>query len=559
MPLESPHSPEALQNPQGRFTELVRLLTVDLGNNPDALSKYAPQFLQLFQSIKRGSPEIPKDPIWVGNAMNTLMREEWGPNLIREIGNRNAPLIFGYQQFFSEHGKQAEDMFRDIVDALVKNDPSKKEVSSAEAYVEKNWTTAYGHDRALKTSLLTHFERYKKSTLAGVPLRDMIIPPADAKTAMTIITNEPRTGQRLFERVFGAGTDASKMQQDPAIRNFDKVLALSQSMKLSMPKDENGGTKDGRNDLLLLLTLTRNLHFKGITQPTAEDVRTEHARLLLLREEYKGIPLFKNRNVIYIAANERKNESGGKELVFTGEGEGTKAELKKLTDAGFSFGTQNIVDKITSQQGDSRTTFTLCRAERGREREEKVGMLELIAHSAPPLTLCLDGHGSISGDLSLAKNTSGASASISPKELAESLKKRALKFPEIRVDPSKRDIILSTACFGTNFILSLSKYMKESSKELPAAPMPICIAASEYNRPSYYNPGVGGIIMQCGILEHNNKVVTLGSVIDVKNGISSLPVIYLPDGDTRNARGIQQLAEKPGAPTSVDLPKKDHS
>lgn len=258
------------------------------------------------------------------------------------------------------------------------------------------------------------------------------------------------------------------------------------------------------------LMIARNLHFQGIEpeEITREMIVEESERILEMREKMKEIPIFKDRNVIMIADNEKNPENAG-------------------NDETHRFGLDTTAEEVKHQQNSGEYSLERFRINTTTENPESVKneILSRIAGTAGPLTILLEGHGIRYGFHITNRDR------ITPRDFADALNERhRLRQKEKGQTPEEPVIIIYNSCFGSN----QGRYLYEHLN--PDVQKPVIITKSEHGQSSYTNFDsiyhshfLRGNIFR----KHENGIATVGGSVEEALSESpeyqdSNPSVYVP-------------------------------
>lgn len=367
--------------------------------------------------------------------------------------------------------------------------------------------------------------------------------------------NEPEINDRLLEFHFIVAENrrirkiANKILEDSpeAAKMVDALLADPASQRLDdfdpdwveSPVKSGGHTLDfhEKEKPSLCIAVVRNLYFKDI-DVTEENVKQELERIMLTRKQYEDMPVFRGRNVLFVAHSERKPPETVKKY----------DEGQIRNDDEFRFGKSAVLETVRRQGAK----VDLKKADDTLESLEKTKAETLrgIVDTPPPFTFVFDGHGGKSA-IYLSNGVAGPvnegelkdSVKITLEELVEAFTKRYEKFPGL-VAPSSplaanRDILIFSACFNHTFARRFFELLPEDVLK------PIVIGASEYGQYAHSNLGTryGSSFFDntLGMGNPLGSITTFGEVFwgDVKQGIDN-PYIYIPD---ENPAGLMELSK----------------
>ena len=275
-------------------------------------------------------------------------------------------------------------------------------------------------------------------------------------------------------------------------------------------------TKHFRQLIQYKAMIARNLAFRNITV-TPEEIQNECTNILEARNTLRDIPLFRGRNVLYTANNEK---------------------LKDIYSHGDSdrFGKKANRDAITEQQKNGGGSLTFIRAKETSKdaAENKKDILGSLVSKQPPLTLYFEGHG-LPNSLQL---TESGDVEITATELAGALKKRYENHPSLRnADPRNSDIIILGCCHNADFARNVKSLLGNDVSG------PIFITESEYGLPGYsnfenkYTDRFSETTLGLGSGNAENPS-TIGTIFDHEfdENMETNPSIYLPYQIGQNGR-----------------------
>ena len=195
--------------------------------------------------------------------------------------------------------------------------------------------------------------------------------------------------------------------------------------------------------------IARNLYTDGLPV-TKENVQKELNRIVEERNKLKDKYIFKGRNVVHVAQNEKYS---GKNV----------------------FGKKGTLTAI-NEQSESVQALR-CGATKEQVKEFKKELVDRIANTQPPLTFYYAGHGSgKSVDLISRK---GLKLTLTPADLALALKQRHENFKNDPVEKEKPPIIIISSCYTANFAQRMYKRIQNTSNK------PITMGGSEFGQVSY--------------------------------------------------------------------------
>lgn len=287
--------------------------------------------------------------------------------------------------------------------------------------------------------------------------------------------------------------------------------------------------------------ISRNLYFQK-HPVTEENARAEWQRIISARETYRDQPIFRNRNVLLLAHEEKI------------PGYSIKKEIHGDDHA--RFGRDALMDGIKGQQGEGVALERIRPEDATPESilKAKEAAIARIKTMPIPATFFIEMHGSpdavyfASGDIIAGEvRDTEVSRKITVDELATCFRERAGAFGDRLGTKEGRDIIVSSACFSSSFIRKFYAKLGDVQK-------PIFLGSSEYG--SY---GKSSFVESTGskfsatILDLDNTdadaSTTIGDVFD--NELRGLeddtrehssrtnPTIYIPD----EKHGFMQITQ----------------
>ncbi len=303
--------------------------------------------------------------------------------------------------------------------------------------------------------------------------------------------------------------------------------------------------------------IARNLFLRNrdVNQDT---VRQEFARILALRDAYANTPLFRGRNILFMAHSEmlrdvRKPDGSAHDDM-------TYAQWEMESDDSHRFGKSALRSAIRAQQGEA-DAFEFIRPEKtpASLRDAKEAMLSRIRTLPRPATFIFDGHGTpdaihLSGGggpidprppsnvpkvmneeggairgfgvLPNDSKSEGNDECITLDELATALNERSRNLPTS--DLAARDILIFQSCYNSTFLRKL--YGK-----LTGEPRPISLGASEYGQLAYSDlrsPLGGAFFSETLQLKRKNAIpATFADVFRNEfNGVSN-PSLFIADAE----------------------------
>ena len=288
--------------------------------------------------------------------------------------------------------------------------------------------------------------------IKGISKKDPLKPNSETKFYINYTDDLDSIAQELQELQEELNTKylAIMNNRHPNLHTFNQDPALKTLSEISLPKvfpDQFQNTE-------LRIQVARNLYFQD-KKPTTENISTEIENILKTRREYKNVPLFKDRHVLFLANNEKYKN-------------GQDRFNKKL-----------LKDKLQKQAKDF-VSFTPTKDTAYIEVMRTIN--DQILSSPDPLTFVFEGHG-LNNSISLT-----AQNEINYSFLAESIFRRYQKYPQLRhVDPDKRDIYIFDSCFGHDYIRNMYDFLKKQNTKTHYT-LPILISAAEYGQYSWSNP-----------------------------------------------------------------------
>jgi hypothetical protein len=301
--------------------------------------------------------------------------------------------------------------------------------------------------------------------------------------------------------------------KDPA---FKLILKIKSEYFVPKPKNE-------KMLIQYRVMVCRNLYFKNIPI-TKNNILKEYQSILALRQEYAKLPLFKDKNVLYIAHNEKITD------------EYYQHYEKHLYNTNL-FGKKASIDAIRKQGGK----VTLMRAKNNLAslKRKKKAILERVVNT-PKLTLVFDGHGSkealylTGGDIVQGKpSETKDTIKITYRELAKAFMQRHIKFPK-----EKPPIIVLWGCYNHTFLRNFYKTLGSSFTQ------PIIIGGGEYNmllhrheKNKYGNEFFEKVLQ----LSKKGHVTTVGTVMRYEELGSGNSSVYIP---SRKGKKPVQIAAK---------------
>jgi len=327
-----------------------------------------------------------------------------------------------------------------------------------------------------------------------------------------------------------------KVMEDPALRHLGKVqqewvkdLAMESSDRMSARLNNIriwSGKKGMKKSIEAFpyesylanaqAIVARNLFFQG-RGVDKENVKAEVKRLIEVRRRYRDVPIFKDRNVVFVAHNEQKKSD-------------KNGDLNR-------FGKKLFTDRI---EADGGKLSKVIRAEETIEslKQKKQEILNKIKTTKPPFTFVFDGHGSPEG-LFLSDAPEGKEGEwsdvmkITVEELFEAYQDRPKSS-----NPHEKDIFILASCFNATFIRHFYELCdaKRVSK-------PIFAGESEYGQVGYSeNESKYGEDFFQSMFDPQNPTshAKLGNLIDNDAwNKNSNPSIYIPDENNKT----MQLSE----------------
>jgi hypothetical protein len=296
-----------------------------------------------------------------------------------------------------------------------------------------------------------------------------------------------------------------KFLKDTATRNVSAIedtwiITLTKKYLKAHPALHNN-LQSTKSDLQVMIA--RNLFFKD-KKITPRSVINEFWEIMDSRKEYRGLHLFKDRNVILAA------------------------HLEKQDDGSSRFGKKTLFDHI-KKDGGKIANIIRPENDPASLNATKTNLLNKITGTSPPFTFIFDGHGGPSAlyfsdgeipgvtDKTTVVETENTTK-ITVSELFDAYKKRNL-------DPENRDIFILPDCFSSNFIRSfLQKCSAENIQK------PIFIAESEYGQYAWSDNSEYGSQFYRNMWKNDYTPATIGNIMDSDhNNSNSNPVIYIPD------------------------------
>lgn len=316
-------------------------------------------------------------------------------------------------------------------------------------------------------------------------------------------------------------------QTDPRTEELLQDPALPMAIEIAKKHiDVLHGTMPGQNDAQSAFIIARNFILRGETAVTDETIRAELDRIETLQKKYGDTALFKDREVILVAHNERKDDGSAR------------------------FGKANFIDAVQHEIGQNKK-LTLIKGLPDSLVEAKWDGLSAIAKAdVEPITFIFDGHG-LSKGLYLG-GQEGTTPSlepkkdvgISPEELAEAFVARAKKQADMHYAPTEPDIMIVSACYGSTFANHFYTAFKTfADTEGISATPPLLIGHAEEGQYgfSHYADPMGSDFLSLTILNRDgkNKFSTIGGVLRFEpHQLDANPTMFIPD-----ELGVGRVAE----------------
>lgn len=232
----------------------------------------------------------------------------------------------------------------------------------------------------------------------------------------------------------------------------------------SLPACETVYSKMTEKNPELALKVGRTIYFSGINiEEITPNMINEYIKYIdNLKESYADMPIFKDRNVLFIANNENWDDGSPR------------------------FATEDIIDGI--EASDPKKFDTLSPGPNSSAKDLnafKEQVLRSIRNSPPPLTVVFAGHGGprelyhydgqIRGEV---PDNSNAVYYITSDEIADAMIKRAEKFGKEAI---KTDFYTFHSCFSSNFIRDVIRKVQSSEE----GQLPLLAAEAEYGQYSF--------------------------------------------------------------------------
>lgn len=293
-----------------------------------------------------------------------------------------------------------------------------------------------------------------------------------------------------------------KLLSDPALKN---ILKISDTWIQPMPSSK-------RKLIKFKVMIARNLYFKGLPI-TKQNVQNEFKNIREYISAYSSLPLFLNRNVVFVAHNE-------------------KIGKKKRN----RFGTDATINSIKGQSEN----FNLIRPKDTLPslKRKKAQMLNLIANSPPPFTFVFDGHGGPNalylseGKIKNKKpQETQNTIKITYQEFAKALKKRRKKYPN-----ESNPIFIFSSCYSHTFLRKVYAAVGRRKSNM------VSLGVSEYNQYGFsdYSSKYGCKFMENILDLESGYFTTIGTIIKNEYSGHSNPSLYVPI----IKGGIMQIVER---------------
>ena len=292
-----------------------------------------------------------------------------------------------------------------------------------------------------------------------------------------------------------------------SLGSMDKIVNSWIKSPVKFEFDGKEYTKDIPDELIpsLKLMIVRNLFFQK-KEINHANVNQELLRILKMQKKYENIPLFQDRNILFVANDE----------LLTGEYYGHR------------FAKGKTIDAIKKQGG--RLDFLML------QNNLKQEFLQKIANTKPPFTFIFSGHGE--EEALIFKN---ALLKITLEEFVAAYKLRYLRFPELNKQDNNRDILILSCCKSHNFIRNFYDLLPNDMLK------PIFISQTEYGEYGYsdFESEYGDRFLEDTFNLASGNVTTLGDVFsgELKQDISS-PTCYIPDDSNLLMHLTQRNEEK---------------
>lgn len=302
--------------------------------------------------------------------------------------------------------------------------------------------------------------------------------------------------------------NAQDLSKDPALENINAIKSewIISVLKQNLPEFEE--INIGR----WVSMVARNLFFQKKEINEGNTAQETH-RIIKVRKELAGTPLFKKRNILF-AAHTEKNETEGnffwkKTVISALEKQGGKVDFQR------------------PENEDEETVL-----------KKKAEVLRKFETTRPPFVFIFDGHGQQNGLHFTGWEAPGvrwekkSEINISAQELVEAYKERLKNFPELQSAPlAQRDYLIFNTCFGHDFL-------RNFYDGLPAeANKPVTIASAEFGQVAYSlenNDYENDFFEKTLDLKNPDSVTTFEDVFqwDEKEEASN-PSLYVPDDNNR--------------------------
>lgn len=305
----------------------------------------------------------------------------------------------------------------------------------------------------------------------------------------------------------------TKLLADPALLNLENIQNVwieEALLKMTFPPNSTLLYTHMKHVSALKVMVARNLFFQNKSIEKV-NVINETTRIFKVREQYKNIAIFKNRNVLYVAHLETNEYFDMHRYIF-----GRSPQLEGIKKQGGNLSFIRPNEKVASI------------------KSAKANMIKKFITTPPPFTFVFDGHGGpdalylSNGTISGGKIKEGANTiKITVAELRDMYVKRREKYPQTASqEPEKKDILIFSSCFNHSFLRALYEILPRHITK------PVAIGASEYGQLAYgvFYSKFGSSFFEDTLNLKSGKSTTFQDVFEgeFKQKLSN-PSCYIPD------------------------------